>query len=165
MPGWQTGLARQLWQMCLGCWRTVMRRLSDGKESCDWLRTSALGRGKRWQPGKQMFAISGHFFLTSLGFSYITYKTRLIKPYLSEGRSLAKMISWCPQRAPKLQFLGACIPTYFMHIVPPCGHENPLVRVGLGWGREPNRLSHWKLLRRRAELEAFDRKDESFIGT
>lgn len=145
-------------------------------ENCDekalrWERVMWLiknvcsGQRKAVAAGKQMFAISGHFFLTSLGFSYITYKTRLIKPYLSEGRSLAKMISWCPQRAPKLQFLGACIPTYFMHIVPPCRHENPLVCVGLGWGREPNRLSHWKLLRRRAELEAFDRKDESFIGT
>lgn len=88
--------------------------------------------------------------LTSLGISYITYKTRLRKPYLSDGRRLAKMglfnVLWG-----HFLSLGAYIPAHFMHIVPLCSHENSLVCVGWGSRRELSRLSDWKLLLKGAE--------------
>lgn len=131
-------------------------------ERVKWLINSVCcGYRKERGHVRNRCLLSLGMFLKFSGFQLYHLQNKVNKTCVSEGSRSAQMVSWCPQRAPKHLFLAAYIPTYFMHPVPSCSHETPFVCAGWVWGREFNRLSHWKLLLRRAELEAFDRKDES----
>lgn len=128
----------------------------------DWLTMSAVGMGGGGSMKNRCLPSLGIFLNFSV-FQLYHLQSKVNETCVRESSRLFRMVSWCLQRPPKCVFLAANIATYCMHTLPSWSHENPFICVGWDWGRQFN--SHWKLLLRRVELEAFDRKDESLIGS